>query len=80
MRGLYLKQKKDAFPEPNTYLNQVYAPEMVDVILKDKSVGYAGVIKKAGSLAVGDFNRLNLTEAQKRKAPLKPSEDATFTA
>ena len=67
VEGPYLSQKRDAFPESNEYLDQLYAPEMVDKLLKDKTVGYASVIRKPGSFAIGDFDRLNLSEAQKRK-------------
>ena len=53
---------------------------MVDRLLKDKSVGYASVLRKPGSFAVGDFNRLNLAEAQKRKMHVGVEDNAAFTA
>ena len=36
---------------------------MVDKLLKDKTVGYASVIRKPNSFAIGDFDKHNLSEA-----------------
>ena len=50
--GLYLNQKRNAFPEPNEYLDEIYKPEMVDDLLKDKNVSYASVIRKPNSFTI----------------------------